>query len=56
MYKCSCNININPLKFPNHLKSRRHKYFYYKNHHPFFIKSLNTSKRELNNININELL
>ena len=50
MYKCTCNIDINPLKFPNHLKSKRHKYFYNKINinHPFYTK-------EPVNINNNEL-
>ena len=50
MYKCTCNLEINPVKFPNHLNSKRHKYFINKNfiNHPFY------SKEEINN-NINEL-
>ena len=50
MYKCTCNLEINPLTFPNHLKSRRHKHFIKKNiiNHPFLIK-------EPNNININNI-
>ena len=53
MYKCSCNLDINPLTFPKHLKSKHHKHFINKNiiNGSFLIK-------ELNNINndINELL
>ena len=52
MYKCTCNLEINPLTFPNHLKSKRHKHFINKNiiNHPFLIKEPNN----INN-NINEL-
>ena len=55
MYKCSCNLVINPIKFPNNLKSKKHKNLS-KNNHPFLIlKQNNFSKEQDNNI-INELI
>jgi hypothetical protein len=55
MYKCTCNINVDPIKFPNHLKSKRHKYLYQK-HHPFFIFKQKTNSKETTNIIVNELI
>ena len=55
MYKCTCNLDINPIKFPNHLKSKRHKYFY-DIHHPFYIFKQKTNSKEKDNIIINELI
>ena len=56
MYKCTCNLDINPDKFPNHLKSKKHKYFYQKTHHPFMINKLNKTLKETNIITVNELI
>ena len=55
MYKCTCNLDINPIKFPNHLKSKRHKYFY-DIHHPFYIFKQKRNSKEKDNIIINELI
>ena len=27
MFKCTCGLHIDNLKYPNHLKSKRHNYF-----------------------------
>ena len=40
-YDCKCGLLIDSVKYPNHLKSKKHKYFYQKNNHPFFILSDN---------------
>ena len=55
MYTCSCNLDINPNKFPNHLKSKRHKYFYHLAH-PFYIFKQKTNSKEQDNNIINELI
>ncbi len=56
MYKCTCNLDINQVKFPNHLKSKKHKYFYQKYNHPFFILKQNEFSKEQDNIIINDLI